>query len=499
MLRRGRNQGLIKKLFMAMGVLIVMLIVVLIVIVTGGNGGGQQSAEVVDSWRFVKGVSVGGIDVSGMTVEQASKNEQITAKAQEAYSGFSYTFTVQGKQFTYNAEQLGLDADVKGALKNAVKWGNAGDGAAKDAQRKQAEESGKDFPAIYADKDKVAEMLQSHKAEFDIAPQDATLKVAETYTPGQNAVFVDEVKGVDVSIAQLTTLICDNINSGNLNTVEAPSISIDPKITVDELKANVVMTRSWSSSYKKHSSEKRVTNIKILAGLVNGSVIAPGQNWSVNETAGPRNATTSKQLGWTEADGIENGRYSEQYGGGVCQVSSTIYNTAIRSELEIVQRTPHSWPSDYIDKGMDATISTGGPDLVLRNPFDYPVLLVCHVDETEKTVTVEIYGPPIKEGYTIEFKAQQVQTNPPPPPKYNYNATALPDGTPINPNEQAVWIEEKIGSTWKVYKYYEDKDGNQVGTPEFFTTTTYKPFQGVIYCNFPETGPVTSVAPVVSK
>jgi hypothetical protein len=72
MLRRGRNQGLIKKLFMAMGVLIVMLIVVLIVIVTGGNGG-QQSAEVLDSWKFVKGVSVGGIDVSGMTVEQASK------------------------------------------------------------------------------------------------------------------------------------------------------------------------------------------------------------------------------------------------------------------------------------------------------------------------------------------------------------------------------------------------------------------------------------------
>lgn len=480
--RRGR-QRLFKQMFIALGVFVVMLIVVLIVIVTGGNGG-QQSAEVLDSWRFVQGVSIGGIDVSGMTVEQASKNEQIIAAAQQAYDSFSYTFTVQGREFTYTAQQLGLDPGAEGALKNAARWGNTGD--AKEDQRKQAKESGKDFPAVYADKDKVAEVLQSHKAEYDVAPQDATMKVADTWTPGQNAVFVDEVKGVDVSVAQLAALICGNINNGDFTKVEAPSIPIDPKITADELKANAALICSWNSSFEKHDSEDRVKNIKILAGLINGSVIAPGKDWSVNDTAGPRNPETAKELGWTEADGIENGRYSEQYGGGVCQVSSTIYNTAIRSELEIVQRKPHSWPSDYIDTGMDATISTGGPDLVLHNAFQYPVLIVCHVDESEKTVTVEMYGPPVKNGYSIEFNRQQVQSTPPADPIYHYDSAADPDGNPIAPGKQVEWIKPRDGQVWKIYKYYVDKDGNMVGTPEFFTTTTYNIYQGEYYCNFPD-------------
>ncbi len=492
--KRGSRQRLFKQLLMALGVLVVMLIVVLIVIVTGGDGG-QQSAEVLDSWRFAQGVSVGGVDVSGMTVEQASNNEQLTAAAQQAYNSFSYTFTVQGREFTYGAQELGLKAGVEGALKNAVKWGNTG--TDKDAQRKQAQESGKDFPAVYADSGAVAEALQPHKAEYDVSPQDATLKAADTWAPGQNAVFVDEVKGVDVSIAQLSTLICDNINSGNFNVVEAPCITVEPKLTVEKLKENTALICSWYSSFEKHDSKDRVKNINILSGLVNGSVIAPGKDWSVNDTAGPRNAQTAKELGWTEADGIENGRYSEQYGGGVCQVSSTLYNAAIRSELEIVQRKPHSWPSDYIDTGMDATISTGGPDLVLRNPFQYPVLIICHVDESEKTVTVETYGPPIKNGYSIEFKRQKVQTTPPAAPIMHYDSAADPDGEPIAPGKQREWIKPREGQVWEIYKYYVDKDGNEAGTPEFFTKTTYAVFQGEYYCNFPD--PALGIpAPAVS-
>jgi vancomycin resistance protein YoaR len=481
--RRGSKQRLLKQLFMALGLLVVMLIAVLIVIVTGGNGG-RQSAEVLDSWRFVEGVSVGGVDVSGMTVEQASNNEQLSAAAQQAYNSFSYTFTVQGREFTYSAQELGIAPGVEGALKNAIKWGNTGD--KKDEQRKQAKESGKNFPAIYASADAAAQALQAHKAEYDILPQDATLKAADTWTPGQNIVFVDEVKGVDVSIAQLSALICDNINSGNFSAVEAPYITIEPKLTAAKLKENVGLIRSWSSSFEKHDSKDRVKNINIIAGLVNGSVIAPGKDWSVNDAAGPRNAQTAKELGWTEADGIENGRYSEQYGGGVCQVSSTIYNAAIRSEIEIVKRRPHSWPSDYIDAGMDATISTGGPDLVLHNPFQYPVLIICHVDEGNKTVTVEFYGPPIKNGYSIEFKRQKVQTTPPAPPIMHYNCAADPDGDPIAPGKQREWIKPREGQVWEIYKYYVDKDGNMVGTPEFFTTTTYAVFQGEYYCNFPD-------------
>lgn len=470
-----------KTMFMTLGVLIVMLIVVLVIIVTGGgqSASAEAAPEAPEGARFVQGVSIAGVNVSGMTLEQAAANEEIFQKGQDAYNSFSYAFSVQDRQFTYNAQELGLDAGIDGALKEALKWGNAGD--ARAAQRQQAQESGVDFPAIHADPEKVKGVLQTHKLEYDMAPQNATLKVKDTFVPGDNAEFVPEIKGADVNIANLAALICGNINKGDFSVVEAPMIEIGPKITLDKLKANTVMTRSWSSSYAKHHSADRVTNIKIISRLINGSVIDPMQTWSINDTAGPRNAQTAKELGWTEADGIENGRYSEQYGGGVCQVSSTVYNCAIRSELEIIERWPHSWPSDYITPGLDATITTGLKDLKLFNPFDTPVMIVCRVNETEQTVTVEVYGPPIKNGYSIEFDTQTVQTKKPGAPIYHYNATETPDGKSMKPGQKVTWIEERTGKTIKAFKYYVDAQGNKVGSPEYFMTSTYRPYQGEYY------------------
>lgn len=481
--RRGNQQRLMKMMFMTLGVLIVMLIVVLIIIVTGG---GTPPVIVLDkNATFAQGVKIAGVDVSGMTLQQAVANEEIFTKGQDDYNSFSYTFTVQGREFTYNAQELGLDKSIDGALEEALKWGNVGDGATKAAQRQQAQESGVNFPAIHADPETVKGILQSHKMEYDMPPQNATMKVKETFVPGDNAEFVPEVVGADVDIADLAEFICGNINKGDFSVVEAPAIPIEPKITLSELKASTVMTRSWSSSYAKHHDPDRVTNIKIISGLLNGSVIAPMQTWSVNTTAGDRNAQTAAVLGWTEADGIENGRYSEQYGGGVCQVSSTIFNCAIRSELEIIERWPHSWPSDYITAGLDATITTGLKDLKLLNPFDTPVMIVCHVDETAQTVTVEVYGPSIKSGYSIEFDTKTVQTVKPAAPIWHYNVAATPDGKPIAPGKKVTWIEERTGKTIKVYKFYVDAQGIEVaGSRELFTTSSYKAYQAEYYCNY---------------
>ncbi len=490
---RGNRQGLMKMMFMALGVLIVMLIVVLVIIVTNDTTtGGDVPAE---GARFVKGVTIAGVDVSGKTLEEALAIEEIFTKGQDAYQSLSYTFAVGDRQFTYNAQELGLDTDIYGALEEALRWGNVGDGAERGAQRQQAQESGIDFPAIHADPKKVSEALQPHKPEYDLQPQNATLKVKDTYVPGDNVDFVPEVKGVDVNIAKLASYISANINKGDFSVVDAPVLEIEPKVTLDKLKANTSMICSWWSSFEDHDEDDRVKNINIISGLINGSVIDPMQTWSINTTAGDRNAQTAKILGWTEAPGIENGRYSEQYGGGVCQVSSTVYNCAIRSELTIMERFPHSWPSDYIDWGMDATITTGLKDLKILNPFDTPIMLVCHVDEAEKKVTVEFYGPPVKNGYSVEFKPELVKTVNPPPAVYHYNATEQPDEEPITEGKYVEWVRPRKGYTYKIYKYYVDADGNEVaGSRKYFTTTAYRAYQGVYYCNYDD---IQNAAPTV--
>ncbi len=491
--RRGRSQNMMKMLFMSLGVLVVMLIVVLIIVVTGEEQ--QQSvSEVAEHTRFVQGVTVGGVNVSGLTVEQAMGNQQLIAKAQEAYQSFSYTFTVQGREFTYTAQQMGIAAGHEGALEQAIKWGNIGDAETREQQKQSAQENGKDFPVIYADREAVRAALQPYKAEYDVMPEDATLKLADAFSPGQNVDFTDEVKGIDVHIAELAKIACENINKGDFSVIEAPAIITDPKITAEELRANTVMICSWGSKFdlnKDLYDPKRVANIKILAGLVNGSVIEPGEIWSINDTAGPRNAQTAKELGWKEAKGIERGRYSEQFGGGVCQVSSTVYNAAIRAELDIAERKAHSWPSSYIKEGLDATISTGGPDLKLFNQYDYPVMLASYVNEDKKSITVEVYGPALKHGYTVDFTHQKVQETQPAPPVYHYNAEKNPAGETIAPGKKDTWIEEKKGQVWKVFKIYLDANGNRVGTPVEFSTTTYPAFQGVYYCNFPHPSKAT--------
>jgi vancomycin resistance protein YoaR len=480
-----------KMLFMSLGVLVVMLIVVLIVLVTGEDR--QPVSEVAEHTRFVQGVTVGGVNVSGLTLEQAKENQQLISKAQEAYQSLSYTFTVQGREYTYTAQQMGIAGSPEGVLEQAIKWGNIGDAETRDQQRQMALENGKDFPAIYADREAVRAALQAYKTEYDIMPEDATLKLADTFTPGQNVDFVNEVKGVDVHIGELARIISENINKGDNSVVEAPAIITDPKITDEELRANTVMICSWYSEFKDKSlsNSNRVTNIKILAGLINGSVIEPGEIWSINDTAGPRNAQTAKEFGWKEAPGIERGRYSEQYGGGVCQVSSTVYNAAIRAELDIAERKAHSWPSSYIKEGLDATISTGGPDLKLFNQYDYPVMLAAYVDEDKKSITVEIYGPALKHGYTVDFTHQKVQETQPAPPIYHYNAEKNPAGETIEPGKMDKWIEEKKGQVWKVFKIYLDSSGNRVGTPIEFSKTTYPAFQGEYYCNYPHPSQAT--------
>ena len=146
---------------------------------------------------------------------------------------------------------------------------------------------------------------------------------------------------------------------------------------------------SWTSSYRKHSSANRVYNVTKLCGIINGQTLEPGVEWSINEVAGPRTVAN----GWKEADGISDGGYTKQAGGGVCQISSTLFNASIRSGIFYNSRTSisesensykwgievtfwrhHSIISNYIPLGLDATISTGGPDFDAAQPLHDAIL-----------------------------------------------------------------------------------------------------------------------------
>lgn len=487
--RRMRQDKLMRTLFWTLGVLIVALIVALILMLATG---GQQDTEEqrqkqIETGKYIQGVSIGGVDVSGMTYEQASANAEILAKAKAVEDGFTYTFTVNGKEVQYSAAALGITSNLNKALEEAMMYGNIGNGADIREQRAQASETGTDFTLkAYGDPETVKQKIVELKAELDVLPQDATLEITDDVMGEARFNYIDEVEGVDIDAALFAARICDNINKEDYSVINAPAVITNPKVDVATIKANTKLIATYTSSFEDGSlaNEDRVMNIKLLAGIVNGVIIEPGEIWSINDAAGPRNSTTAKDIGWREAPGIAHGRYTAQYGGGVCQVSSSVYNAVVRAELDIVERRAHSWASSYIDDGMDATISTGGPDLKLMNPYDMPIYIAAFVDEEEKTVTVEVYGTPLAHGYEVTFENKLVRTIPAGDPEYHYNATQDPDGNPIKEGKKVTWIKHRDGEVWEVYKVYK-KDG-QVIKRELFSKNTYNKFTGVYYVNGPD-------------
>lgn len=146
----------------------------------------------------------------------------------------------------------------------------------------------------------------------------------------------------------------------------------------------------------------RSENIRLATEAIDGAVIEPGATFSFSETVGH----TTAERGYKEAAVISNGEVAKGDGGGVCQVSTALYIAAVKADLEIVERHPHSVPSDYAPIGLDATIVYGTFDLRLKNNAAHPVTI--HAKAVGQTVDVSIVGDPLPEGRTVDATSQIV-------------------------------------------------------------------------------------------
>ncbi|THG37320.1 VanW family protein [Adlercreutzia caecimuris] len=146
----------------------------------------------------------------------------------------------------------------------------------------------------------------------------------------------------------------------------------------------------------------RSENIRLATEAIDGTVIEPGGTFSFNDVVG----NTSAERGYQEAAVIRNGEVAQGDGGGVCQVSTALYIAAVKADMEIVERHPHSVPSDYAPIGLDATIVYGSFDLRLKNNTDHAITI--HAKAVGQTVDVSIEGDPLPEGRTVDATSQIV-------------------------------------------------------------------------------------------
>ncbi|HZJ57699.1 MAG TPA: VanW family protein [Clostridia bacterium] len=222
------------------------------------------------------------------------------------------------------------------------------------------------------------------------------------------------------------------------------------------------------------SSADRTNNVITAALAFNGLMVSPGETVSFNEVTGKR--TSDKGYGY--APMISNRRFVDVLGGGVSQTSTTLYNTAIRAGLDIIERTRHSLPSSYIDMGLDTTVNLPPPeptiDLKFRNNRGSPIYIRAYF--ADKRVYFEIYGEPLPRGQRYEFYSEVYETIPAPAPDiivdYEARYTEFE-------GEEYIHTESRNGYKVRVFKQ-TFQDDELVGE-ELFDTHYYRPVKGKTY------------------
>lgn len=248
-------------------------------------------------------------------------------------------------------------------------------------------------------------------------------------------------------------------------TVRIPMRTIAPDIPDEESLYQDVLGEG-RTPYSGNGN--RTTNLQLACQALDGVVIYPGKTFSFNDTLGKR--TTDK--GYLAAPGYESGELVDVVGGGICQVSSTLYYAALLSEMEILSRTPHSYPSSYIEKGFDATVSWGSPDFTFRNNGTLPVKLEARA--AEGYVTVRILGADTRD-YSVKLESKTVKTIAPETEFEDYaydNAEGYQDGDVIR--------DGVTGYSVETYKIKTDKATGAQLSRELIAYSQYKTVNEVI-------------------
>lgn len=345
--------------------------------------------NVVKKNTIHKGIYIDEIDISDKSKEEAIKI--VKDKKEFELKGKKMILKGKDSQYDIKLEDIGFNYEYKKAIDEAYALGRRGNLFEKYNEINQIEKNKKkiQLESNY-DKKKIEEKVIVVAKEIDTEAIDSNFN----FNNG-NINITDEKLGYKVDEQKLISQIEKNIYK--LDDINIPIDTIEPKYTKEYYsKINGVIGES-STSFNS-SGSGRVNNIKISARAFNGKIVHPGDNVSYNSTLGPVNTST----GYQNAPVIVAGDLQPGVGGGVCQTSTTLYNALLRADLTVTQRSHHSIPSAYIDKGLDAVVAGDYLDLKFRNDFDYPIYISSWV--SGKTVYFKIYGDKKNRDYTIQMQ-----------------------------------------------------------------------------------------------
>lgn len=378
--------------------------------------------------KILKGVYIESIDVSGLTAKEATKI------LEEKYQNPDIKLTYGDKSIDVDLKDLGVDLDVNNSVEKALKIG-------KDSNIFS------DFGTIISHKIFGKENHISIANNLNRSTIEKNIKeiTSDLNTEAKNATI--SVNGGIINIAPEENGRIVNTNKLTdtlLKAIKNYSFPLDIKLEVEEeippiTEETLSPINGRIARYVttfNASEESRAYNVGLAASRITDKLLRPGDEISFLDTLGE----ISEKSGYKSSIIIVNDEYIDGIGGGVCQVSTTLYNALLLADVSITYRVNHSFPIDYAPLGRDATVATPGPDLKFKNTNSYPIYLVNYTSGNQ--MISEVYGNVDKHS-PIEIYSEILETYE--PEKKYVDDPELPEGKEV--------IEKKGKPGYKVATY----------------------------------------------
>jgi len=364
---------------------------------------GAEPVSAADNSEVIsKGVIVGKVDVSGMTAEQAKEavNKEVEKELED-----EITLSVGSSEVEVTAKDLGISWTNQEVVDEAIGLGKFGNIVKRYKDNKDLENNNKIFEITHEiDKNSIKAYLQNQKRLLDCDAVNGSL----TRENGE-FVMVPGVVGIELDVEKSTSQVYDYMNTewnGKGGTVVLAAKEVAPQGTEEELSAVREVLGSATTYYG--STYQRNKNVEVGAARLNDIVLYPGEAFSVTEAVIPFTAENGYEL----APSFESGKVVDTYGGGICQVSTTLYNALLKAELEISERHNHTMTVSYVDPSKDAAIAEGLMDLRFVNNQDYPIYIEGYGYGGE--LTFNIYGKETRaEDRSVSYQSETISVSEP--------------------------------------------------------------------------------------
>jgi len=410
----------------------VMVISIALAMMILGVYGGMR--DVAKKSVFAQGTNVDGVDLSGMS--QKDGNEVVLKKEAQRLEAIKIELVFNGVKKVFSAMELGVSGNAAEVLNVAYSYNKSGDLLGDFNSTQDALELNSDISID------TETMVENVGAFLNTNARDVVDATASFDPMTRTFTYTKEIPG----LLAYPEAVCSTLVSRILNGDYSPFIVtseyvkvIEPAVKAAELEKSTGLLVQFQTIATKN--EKRNINIELMCKALDGVVLKPGETLSLNELVGQR----TLEKGFTIAPAIVDGQLTDDVGGGICQLAGTLYNAALLADMEIVERVHHTWPSDYLPIGLDATLNWNNKDLKIKNRSAYPIYFAAELKDL--IVSVEIYGQPLPEDVEVVVENRIVNQTEIPSPQIIYTDK-------LAAGESRTQVKSRSGYEVLVYRHY---------------------------------------------